>query len=128
MIIETATAFTLFDKMLTALGLLRQGQKERSAKTDAALAALYKALNKTKPYLELRANGGARDRDREFEIAEVWHEASIPLREIDKDLAKRCFIKGGYWLEPETWDDATIKRKGIAFSQVLSATEELLGK
>lgn len=126
--IEAATAFTFFDKLLTALGLIRQGQKERSAKTDAALAALYKALNKTKPYLELRAQGGPRDRDREFSIAEAWQDASIPLREIDNDLAQRCFIKGGYWLEPEVWDDATIKQKGIAFSQVMSATEELLAK
>src|SRR5262245_46421363 len=101
--LETAAAFTLFDKLLAALGLLREGQKERSAKTDAGLAALYKALNKTKPYLELRAHGGARNRDKEFEIAQVWHDASIPLREIDPELAKRCFIKGGYWLEPDAW-------------------------
>ena len=126
--IETATAFTLFDKLLAALGLLREGQKARSTKTDAALAALYKALNKTKPYLELREQGGARDREREFEIAEVWHDASIPLREIDPALAERCFLKGGYWLEPDAWDDATIKQKGIAFSQVLSSTKELLKK
>lgn len=126
--LETATAFTLFDKLLAALGLLREGQKTRSAKTDAALAALYNALNKTKPYLEVRANGGARDRAEEFEIARVWHDASIPLREIDRELAKRCFIKGGYWHEPDAWDDATINQKGIAFTQVMASTKALLTK
>ena len=126
--IEAATAFTLFDKLLAGLGLLREGQKTRSAKTDAALAALYKALNQTKPYLELRASGGERNRQREFEIAQIWHDASIPLREIDPKLAERCFIKGGYWMEPETWDDITIKQKGIAFAQVFESTRELLKK
>ena len=126
--IETAAAFTLFDKLLTGLGLLREGQKSRSAKTDAALIALYKALNQTKPYLDLRANGGERNRDREFEIARIWQDASIPLREIDPKLAERCFIKGGYWMEPETWDDTTIKQKGIAFAQVFESTRELLKK
>lgn len=47
--IEAAAAFTLFDKLLAALGLLSDGQKHRGAKIDASLSALFKALNQTKP-------------------------------------------------------------------------------
>lgn len=126
--IEPTMAFTLFDKLLAALGLLREEKKTRSAKTDAALTALYKALNKTRPYLELRSQGEPRDRTREFEIAAAWQDASIPLREIDPELAERCFVKGGYWMEPDVWDDASIKQKGIAFAQVFESTGLLLKK
>jgi hypothetical protein len=127
-VIEPTMAFTLFDKLLAALGLLREEKRARSTKIDAALTALYKALNKTRPYLEIRAHGAPQDRTVEFEIAAAWQDASIPLREIDPELAERCFMKGGYWMEPHIWSDAAIREKGIAFAQVFESTRLLLKK
>jgi len=67
-----------------------------------------------------------RSRDREFSIARLWHAASIPLREIDPEFAERCFIKGSYWMEPETWDRKRIAEKGIAIEAVFEETRKLL--
>lgn len=124
--IEPATAFTLFDKVLAGLGLLREGKKERTEKTDHALLALYTALAETRAYISDRRNGKRRNRDREFSIARLWHSASIPLRAIDKDFAERCFLKGSYWMEPDTWDKKKIEETGIAIDTVFEATRKLL--
>ena len=124
--IEPAIAFTLFDKILAGLGLIREGKKQRTEKTEHALHALYVALAETKAYVEDRENGKRRNRRREYELARLWHSASIPLRAIDKNFAERCFDKGSYWMEPEMWDKKRIEETGITIDAVFDATRRLL--
>jgi hypothetical protein len=120
------TAFVIFDRVIATLGLIREGKKRRNDRIDQALYALYTALNETKAYIERLESGKRRNRKREWAIAGLWHDASIPLRNIDRDLAERCFIKGSFWMEPETWTDERIKRKRIKLDQVLKSTRKLL--
>jgi len=124
--IEPAVAFTLFDKVLNGIGLIREGKKRRTEQVNNALLALYAALSETKPYVADRENGKIRNRKRELEIARLWHSASIPLRSIDKEFADRCFLKGSYWLEPDTWDKKKIEEKGIAIDAVFNEIRQLL--
>jgi hypothetical protein len=126
--IEPTTAFTLFDKTLSVLGLIREQKKQRTEKIDQALLALFAALTETRSYLSDLQNGKPTDKERQFAIARLWNTASVPLREIDRDLAERCFLKGGYWMEPEAWDQKQIEAKGIAIDSVFEATRQLLLK
>ena len=96
---ELATAIAIFDRLLAAIGLLRARQKGKSERTDQALYALYTALNETKAYMSYLESGKKRNGKREFAMARLWHDASVPLPTVDRDLARRCFIKGSYWLE-----------------------------
>jgi hypothetical protein len=121
-------AFAVFDRFLAALGLIREGRKKRTERTDQALYALYTALNESKAYVEALDAGKKRNRKSEWAIAKLWHDASVPLRDIDRDLAERCFIKGSFWLEPDTWTDMMIKRKRIKLDQVMRSTRNLLMK
>ena len=121
-------AFAVFDRVLAVLGLIREGRRHRNDRIDQALYALYAALNETKSYIERLDSGKRRNRKTEWAIARLWHDASVPLRDIDPDLADRCFIKGSYWMEPETWTDVRIKRKRIKLDQVLKSTRKLLLK
>jgi hypothetical protein len=121
-------AFAIFDRCLSALGLIREHRKHRNERTDQALYALYAALNETKAYIQHMDSGKKRDRKREWAIAKLWHDASVPLRDIDRDLAERCFMKGSYWLEPDTWTDVMVKKKRIKLDQVLKSTRSLLMK
>lgn len=105
---EPTIAFTLFDKILAGLGLIREGKKERTEKTEHALRALYVALIETKSYIADRENGKRRNRKREFKLARLWHSASVPLRTIDKEFAQRCFTKGNYW-----WNQKRGERNGL---------------
>jgi len=124
--IEPTIAFTLFDKVLTGLGLIREGKKQRTERIDNALLALYAALAEIRAYIADREKGKRRNRRREFELARLWQAASIPLRAIDKEFAERCFDKGSYWMEPDTWDKKRIEEKGIAIDAVFDATRKLL--
>jgi hypothetical protein len=120
------TSLAIFDGVLAAIGLIRESRKHRSERTDQGLYALYAALNETKAYIEVLDSGKKRDRKRERAIARLWHDASVPLRDIDPDLAERCFTKGSFWLEPDAWTDVMIKRKRIKLDQVLESTRNLL--
>ncbi len=124
--IEPTTAFTLFDKTIAALGLIRERKKARTERTDQALTALYAALAETKAYISDLKAGKPPDSQRQFAIANLWNTASVPLREIDKDLAERCFLKGGYWMEPDAWDQAQLEAKKITIDSVFEATRQLL--
>jgi hypothetical protein len=104
MINEATVALSIFDKILSVLGLIRDGKKKRSDKIDAALLALYAALWETRGYLRDRQSGKQRNRDREYNIARLWQTASVPLRSIDKEFASRCLTKASFWMEPEIWD------------------------
>ncbi len=124
--IEPGTAFALFDKVLAGLGLIREGRRQRTEKTEHALRALYVALSETRAYISEREGGKRRNRKREYKLAELWHSASIPLRAIDKEFAGRCFAKGNYWMNPAAWDKKMIEETGIAIDSVLEATRKLL--
>ncbi|MHB8868729.1 MAG: hypothetical protein ACYC6T_05880 [Thermoleophilia bacterium] len=126
--IESVLAFTLFDKVLAVIGLIRSGKKERSGKVDRALMALYTALAETKAYITEQEGGAPRDRQRESQLARLWQTASIPLREIEPELAERCFEKGGFWMDSDTWDAERIRSKGIAIESVFEATRSVLFK
>jgi len=121
-------AFAIFDRFLAALGLIREGRRYRNERTDNALYALYTALNETKSYIETLDAGKRRSRKTEWAIAKLWHDASVPLRDIDPDLSNRCFLKGSYWLEPDTWTNVMIKKRRIKLDQVLKSTRKLLLK
>lgn len=124
--IEPTIAFTLFDKTLSILGLMRDKKRQCTEKTDQALMALYAALAETRRYIADLEDGKPHDRNREFSLANLWNTASVPLREIDPELAERCFIKGSYWMESDTWDTERIKAKGIAINSMFEATRLLL--
>lgn len=119
-------AFAIFDRFLAALGLIREGKRRRDERIDRALYALYTALNETKAYVERLDSGKRRNRKIERSIARLWHDASVPLRDIDRDLAERCFMKGSYWMEPDVWTDIMIKKKRIKLDQVMRSTRKLL--
>ncbi len=119
-------ALGIFDSTFKAIELYREGKKQKDEKTDTALFALYTALNETKSYIESLNNGEKHKRKKEYALARLWHNASIPLRKIDPDLAKRCFLKGSYWMEPNTWSENMIKRNKIKLDQVMKSIKTLL--
>lgn len=125
---DATIVLTIFDKFLKILGLIREGKIKRDEKIDQGLQALYKALNETKSYVVSLNEGNIRDRRKEHNIAYMWHEASVPIRHIDPDLARRCFLKGSYWHEPESWSEAQVEESRIALDQVLDSIKSLLLK
>lgn len=124
--VELVSALAIFDRLLAAIGLIRAKQQERTDRTDKSLYALYAALNETKAYLSYLQSGKAPNKKREFAIAKLWQDASVPLRKVDPELASKCFDKGSYWFEPEAWSELMIVRKKIGLNQIIKSTRDLL--
>lgn len=124
--LEASIVFTIFDKCLNVIGLIRDGKVKKDNQTDKALLALYAALSETKAYVAQLTEGKPHDRQHEHKLAMLWHEATVPLRHIDPDLARRCFFKGSYWMDPKSWTEAGIKENRIALDQVFESTRDIL--
>ena len=120
---EVATALTIFDKILNIIGLVKSGKLQRDDKIDSALKQIHKALVETQSYLRRNEE---RDTDKEFKLSELWYQASIPLRHVDKELANICNLKGGYWSNRDAWDDLKTGEYDIAISNVEEKIRDLL--
>lgn len=123
---EATVILTIFDKVLNVLGLIRDGKIQRDNKIDSSLHALYAALAETKAYVVSLNSGAKKNREKEYNLARLWHDASVPLRNIDQELAEICFLKGSYWLEPEAWTEAKIQKNQMALDNVFEKTKVLL--
>ena len=123
---EITILMTVFDKVMNVLGLIRDNKIKRDEKIDASLYVLYAALTETKAYMVALKKNGRRNTRQEHNLAKLWHDASVPLRKIEPELAHICFMKGTYWLEPEAWDKSSINRNKIALDHVFEQTRELL--
>ena len=124
--LDPGAAIGVFDRTLSVLGLIRDGKRKRDERTDQALFALYAALVETRAYVDELRKGKRRVHEKEITLAKLWDDASVPLRYIDRKLADRCFLKGSYWLEPDTWDQEKVMRSGIELNAVFEATRQLL--
>ncbi len=108
-------------------GLLNTLQSERHYRdknTDEALLAIKSALLQTKKHIEL--SGSARDRAKEYELAELWSQASIKARRANIPFANALSEKSHYWEDQEIWAEDQAVAKGIKFSQIEGQLDELL--
>ena len=116
-------------KLLSILkGLLAKlvaGKMQRDSKIDAGLGAAGKALTATRKYERMRLSAG-RDDQRELDIAELWYEAAVALRNVAPRLSYLCNSKKRYWVEPDAWTEDQIQSRGIAIEKMQTEIEALL--
>jgi hypothetical protein len=113
-------ALSAIPGLSTLLSYFQSERHKKTAKEEEALRALLKAIQETNKYIR----SGKENPEQEMELSNYWGEAAIAVRKISKDLAERCYIKRGYWKEPDSWSFQEIKEKNIALSDI----EEELGK
>lgn len=92
---------------------------------ENAIRAYTKALGQTIKYLKAtRHDPAARDEEVEYTLSELWNEAGIAVRQMDSELADRCFIKGQGWLDPGIWSDPRYRAQGITIHDMRAALLE----
>lgn len=124
---EVGTAFTLFDKLLDVLGLVKSGKIERDNRVDEALNSLHEALVETQAYVRISAAQG-RNTEKEHNLSHLWHRASVPMRHIDREVSQICGLKGAYWSNPDVWEEIRSGNLDISLSNVEGLAFELLAK
>jgi len=118
-------------------GLLRSEQHDRGELEHRAIKSLYTALNETLLYLRRIANPHlarthkerqrfSRDIEAEERLSRLWFDASVELRELDGDLARKCMLKGQFWANRDSWTQQEIERANISLSKLLKEAEDLL--
>ena len=110
-------------------GLLSTFQSERhyqDDKKDEALLAIQSALVKTKQYTENADFEKCFDRNKEFEIAELWANASVKARHASSELASRLNDKSKYWQSKIEWSREEVLGKQIDFESLEKTVTEML--
>jgi len=106
--IEAAQLVSIFNGIIRWLRAIGEAQEKRTAASNQALSRIYTAANETKAYIaDLRS--GESDRKRERQLSSLWGDAGIALMQLDRDLARKCLIKGEYWADPESWSERWLR-------------------
>ncbi len=80
----------------------------------------------TKKHIEL--SGGVENREKEFELAELWAAASVKARHASEELSMRLNDKSKYWWDTIVWSQEQVEEKEIDFPSIEKQLDELLGK
>lgn len=111
------------------LALLQEEERELQRKEEAAVRAIYTAVNETRLYVRRLDGAGPdgpdRNLEREDQLSRLWMDAYLALLEISHDLAFRCEVKSGYWREPEIWSEAQVRAAGIKLDSIYEEARRL---
>ena len=80
----------------------------------------------SKKYIELFERKNNIDREKEYELARLWSEASVKARHASKELAKRLYHKSKYWRGTIKWSREEIISKKIDFDSIEKQIRKLL--
>ena len=110
-------------------GFLNTLQNERHYKNrnfDDALIAIQKALLETQRHVEL--SGPERDRDKEYDLALLWREASIKARRAEIPFSNVLSDKADYWQDQNIWKEDQVVAKRIKFDEINTQIDKLLSR
>jgi hypothetical protein len=135
---EAAVVLGVADSVLSWFGLMREEKHQRSERERRAIKALLIAVNETVLYFRRLDNphlarteeerlGFERNIQAEEALSRLWMDASAELREINPDLAKRCFLKGQYWADRDSWSSDDVLNANIKLEEVLKDAKALIG-
>lgn len=116
----------ILDGLAKILGPIATLSKDRRELKDSALRAISNALDET--YLHYRdlEKGSSKNLEREARLAKYWSAAAIPMRHFVEVLANICDHKSEYWVNPDYYQKADIKKLGIGLNDVRQAYRKML--
>jgi hypothetical protein len=102
-------------EVLTSWAMHLAPAQIQDSRYQAAFEAIDRALAATIKYMEGRKAGKPQDPNHEWQLTELWMEASRALSPIDDPevakVADACTVKGLGWTDPTVWEAA--ERKGL---------------
>lgn len=111
-------ASVLLGPLQSLLGWFQKNRQHQDAQKDVALEAINKALIASMKYSEEQSESQTPNRDREFELAELWANAATKVRHASIELAERLQDKSVYWSRQIKWSREEVLLKRIDFAAV----------
>ncbi len=122
---EIAREVSKLVRLAQPLAAARQ-EKASSEEYKEAVRSYDRALRETVAYIQsVERDEEQNDPGLEFELSQLWSDASIAISEFDPHLANRCFIKGQGWLNPTVWKSRRYKKYRIGIDDMREALMEL---
>lgn len=106
-----------FSLVLQVVSMFPRDKRDRTRDQEEALLALSKAYHATEAYYAFLGSH-PRDREREWEVADLWCGVSVRLRKYDNQIAQRLDLKSRYWREGATWSADAIKTANIGLARI----------
>lgn len=122
--IDPGSLISLLEVLAKLLKSIRTG---RNGKLENALKGIVNALNETQIYVGRLHRGDPRNADQEAVLSRLWANASLPLKNIDAEVAQKCFLKSQYWAEPEQWGSGDVESAKIGIEEISGLIKEFLG-
>jgi len=122
----TAEATVLLGPLQSLLGWFQKNRMHKDEQKDAALEAINKALFASMKYAEEQRQSGQPDREREFELAELWANAAARVRHASDELAMRLQDKSVFWSQQVKWSREEVLLKRIDFEAIQHEIKQLL--
>ena len=119
-------ASVLLGPLQSLLGWFQKNRQHQDAQKDVALEAINKALIASMKYSEEQSESQTPNRDREFELAELWANAATKVRHASIELAERLQDKSVYWSRQIKWSREEVLLKRIDFAAVQHGISLLL--
>ena len=111
-------ASVLLGPLQSLLGWFQKNRQHQDAQKDVALEAINKALIASMKYSEEQSESQTPNRDREFELTELWTNAATKVRHASIELAERLQDKSVYWSRQIKWSREEVLLKRIDFAAV----------
>ncbi len=122
----SAVASVLFGPLEGLLTRFQQERHYKNEKKDEALIAINTALFETTRYIEESESEKYYDRGREYDLGQLWSEASVKARDASEDLAARLHTKELYWSDQMKWSREEVLARRIDLDSIQKQVEELL--
>lgn len=119
-------ASVLLDPLRGLLQWFQRNRIHKSERKDAALEAIYKALFASLRYVDEQRESNQPDRQREFELAELWADAAVKVGHASQQLSLRLHDKSIYWASSIKWSREEVLLKRIDFEAVQHELKALL--
>lgn len=116
----------LYGLLLSIFAIINKLTNDKRKQREDIKKAISFAFHNTEKYYAHLEEGNARDRQRELDLAGDWESAAILIESVDQALANRIGLKGSFWRDGGTWDDARIKGAGIQLNFIRAEGMTLL--
>ncbi len=128
--IEILTGISLWELVKHTGSWLANLKRAKSARKQESIEALRRvviAARKTSVYTRQLQEVGKRSHETESELAVLWTELSFALQDLGVDkLAKRCYIKGRQWADPEQIDKDYLEKADVGLEKMEQLANAML--
>ena len=119
----------LIRHLVSWLANLQRAGRLRKRESLDALRAVVVASRLTQAYLRQLRDTRQQDHREEGRLATRWTELGFRLADLGLGkLAKRCDVSGGYWADPQRFDEDFLQRADVGLDRMEQLARQMIAE